>query len=180
MARKLVVFIAISLDGYLATRNESLDWLTGTKGEGDNGYGDFIATMDTILMGRRTYDWLLRNVGAEQFPYREQRCYVVTSTPLEPPVERVLTVSGDPVEFARYLKAEAGKSIWVVGGGKLIQALQEQRLIDEWVVTVAPILLGDGIPLFGKQDASTELTLDSVRRYNQFVQMHYRTNEPSV
>ena len=180
MARELVVFIAASLDGYIATRDDSLEWLTGTEGDGDNGYGEFLSTVDTLLMGRRTYDRLMRAVGAEQFPYRNQRCYVVTSTPPEPPVEGVLAAPGDPASLARKLKAEGGKNIWVVGGGKLIETLQEQRLIDEWIVTFAPVLLGAGIPLFGQHKASTDLTLESVRRYRQFVQMRYRTRTPSA
>ena len=68
MAKHVSVFIATSLDGYIATREDSLAWLTRVEGEGDNGYADFYQTVDTVVMGRRTYDWLLKEVGREGFP----------------------------------------------------------------------------------------------------------------
>ena len=73
--RKLVLFIAQSLDGYIATKEESLEWLFKVEGEGDNGYSEFLATIDTIFMGKRTYDWLMTEVKGD-FPYKEQQCYV--------------------------------------------------------------------------------------------------------
>jgi dihydrofolate reductase len=174
MPRKLVVFIAASLDGYIATIGDKLDWLVSTPGDGDNGYSAFLSTVDTIVMGRRTYDWIIAEEGRENFPYRGYRCYVVTSTPAEPD-ENVVFISEDLVAFARRLKAEEGRNIWVVGGGKAIKDLRENRLIDEWIVTFAPVLLGDGIPLFYTQDEQERLYLTDVKRYGQFATLHYRT-----
>ena len=73
--RKVVLFIATSLDGYIATENDSLDWLYKVEGEGDNGYSEFYETVDTILMGRRTYDWILKHVTGD-FPYKNKECFV--------------------------------------------------------------------------------------------------------
>ena len=73
--RKVVLFIAASLDSYIATENDSLDWLYKVEGEGDNGYSEFYETVDTILMGRRTYDWILKHVTGD-FPYKNKTCFM--------------------------------------------------------------------------------------------------------
>ena len=75
--RNLILFIASSLDGYIATKDESLEWLYNVEGEGDNGYSEFYDTVDTILMGKRTYDWVL-NQDLKEFPYKNKECYVFT------------------------------------------------------------------------------------------------------
>lgn len=73
--RKLVLLIATSLDGYIATKDDSLDWLFKVEGEGDNGISEFYETVDTILMGRKTYDWIITHM-TEEFPYKNKECYV--------------------------------------------------------------------------------------------------------
>jgi len=174
MSRKIVVFIAASLDGYIATKEDSLDWLFATEGEGDNGYGEFLETVDTVVMGRRTYDWLLKAVGPENFPYKDKHCYVFSSAA---PVSdgNVEFVNESTLDFANRLRQEDGKNIWLVGGGRLINSFAAQNLIDEWIVTLAPTLLGNGIPLFHEHDFETRLKLKSVRPFNQFAELHYET-----
>jgi len=174
MSRKIVVFIAASLDGYIATKEDSLDWLFATEGEGDNGYGEFLATVDTVVMGRRTYGWLLKQVGADNFPYRDKRCYVFSST-LQGKDGYVDFIADNVLGFVNRLRQEKGKNIWLVGGGGLIHTFAEHQLVDEWIVTVAPTILGDGIPLFHKAAIETRLSLKSARTFNQFVELHYET-----
>lgn len=176
MPRKIVVFIAASLDGYIATKENSLDWLFATEGEGDNGYGEFLDTVDTVVMGSRTYDWILKEVESENFPYKDKQCYVFSSAS---PVSdcNVEFVNESSLDFASRLRQEDGKNIWLVGGGVLINSFAEQNLIDEWIVTLAPTLLGNGIPLFHEHDFETRLKLKSVRPFNQFVELHYETVE---
>jgi len=176
MPRKIVVFIAASLYGYIATKENSLDWLFATEGEGDNCYGEFLDTVDTVVMGRRTYDWLLKEVGLENFPYKDKQCYVFSNA--SPVYDgNVEFVSESSLDFASRLRQEDGKNIWLVGGGVLINSFAEQNLIDEWIVTLAPTLLGNGIPLFHKHGFETRLKLKSVRPFNQFVELHYETVE---
>ena len=172
MKRKIVVYIATSLDGYIATKDDDLNWLTSVAGEGDNGYGDFLKTIDTVIMGRRTYEWLLGEVGRAKFPYSQQKCYVLSSN--VPHEDGLVTFTSESAEaLAARLTATEGGDIWLVGGGKLLADFVEKQLVDEWIVTIAPTIMGSGIPLFRGSSTETKLTLIDVRRYGQFAQLHY-------
>ncbi len=144
--RKLVLFIAQSLDGYIATKEDSLDWLFKVEGEGDNGYTEFFETIDTILIGKRTYDWIMKHERG-QFPYQNKECYVFSRSPLDD-ADDVKFVNGDIVNFTNTLKKEEGKNIWIVGGGDLLHTFLKEKLVDELILTIAPTIIGEGIPLF--------------------------------
>lgn len=169
--RKVVLFIAASLDGYIATEDESLEWLFRVEGEGDNGISEFYDRIDTLLMGRRTYDWVLHHETGE-FPYKNKECYVFTRSPMAD-TEDVTFVNEDVTKFVEKLQQQDGKDIWMVGGGELLKSFLEARLIDEFILTVAPVLLGRGIPLFKEGDYETELVLKRVRNFNQFAELQY-------
>ncbi|SDN77691.1 Dihydrofolate reductase [Psychrobacillus sp. OK028] len=173
--RKLVLFIATSLDGYIATEDDSLEWLFKVDGEGDNGYSEFYETVDTVIMGRRTYDWLLEQ-ELESFPYEGKECYVF-SRKLSEDNENVQFFSGDVGALTNQLKNKEGKNIWVMGGGDLIHSFIKERLVDELIVTVSPVLIGKGIPLFKEFDFEIELTLKSINRFNQFAELHYEVKK---
>ncbi|WP_033163950.1 dihydrofolate reductase family protein [Clostridium sp. KNHs205] len=173
MPRKVVLFIAESLDGYIATKEDDLEWLINTEGEGDNGYSEFYDTIDTIIMGRRTYDWIVSHEG-DNFPYEGKQCYVLSGS-RQGIDENVEYVNGDITEFMQKLKQEEGKDIWIVGGGSMLHEFIEKRLVDEWIITVTPTILGDGIPLFKKHDFETRLRLKGARTFNQFTELHYET-----
>ncbi len=169
--RKLVLYIASSLDGYIATEDHNLDWLFAVEGEGDNGYSMFYDTVDTILIGRVTYDWIIEHEKGN-FPYKGKECYVFTRTKMMDN-EYVTFISDDVVPFSKELKNRNGQSIWLVGGGNLLDTFLKEKLVDELIVTVAPVLLGKGIPLFGNNSFQTPLSLISINRINQFVELHY-------
>jgi len=169
--RKVIVFIATSLDGYIATEDDSLDWLFKVEGEGDNGYTEFYDTIDTIVLGRGTYDWIMDH-EKDNFPYKNKNCYVFSRT-IHESNNNVKYVHGSIAEFIDSLKGVEGKNIWIVGGGDLLTYFIKEDLIDEFIVTIAPVIIGNGIPLFNKQDTEIELELKSVRRFNQFVELHY-------
>ncbi len=171
MRRKVIVYIATSLDGYIATEDDSLDWLFKVEGEGDNGYSEFYDTIDTIVLGRRTYDWIM-NVEKENFPYKNKTCYVFTKSRYEPN-NSVEFVDGDIVRFINTLKGVEGRNIWIVGGGDLLSYFLKENLVDEFIINIAPTIIGTGIPLFNKQDIEIELELKSIRRFNQFAELHY-------
>ena len=173
MSRKIKVFIAVSLDGYIATADDSLTWLTSVQGEGDNGYGAFMKHVDTVVMGRRTYEWLLREVGRDHFPYQGLACYVLSSG--QPHEDGLATFTNETAEhLAARLLAAPGGDVWLVGGGKLLHDFNASRLVDEWIVTIAPVILGGGIPLFRDAGVTSYLTLSDVTRYGQFAQLHYQ------
>ncbi len=169
--RKIVLYIATSLDGYIATCDDSLEWLFKVEGEGDNGISEFYDTVDTILMGKRTYDWVIENAEGD-FPYNDKECYVFSRSAHKDNND-VKFVNGDVVNLTNQLKNEEGKNIWLVGGGELLLSFIKEKLVDEIIVTVAPTLIGKGIPLFKEDDYQLELMLKGVRRFNQFVELSY-------
>ena len=169
--RKLVLYIASSLDGYIATEEHSLDWLFAVEGEGDNGISKFYETVDSILMGRVTYDWIM-NYEKGEFPYKGKECYVFSKSRKEEN-EYVTFVNEDIPQFTKNLKNKNGKTIWLVGGGGLLDTFMKEKLVDEIIVTIAPVLIGSGIPLFKNYNFQTSLSLKEINRFNQFVELHY-------
>ncbi len=168
--RKVVLFIAQSVDGYIAREDDTLDWLFKVAGEGDNGYSQFYETVDTIVMGRRTYDWIMEHEKGEN-PYKGKECYVFSSAAS---VSNEMTfVQEDPYTFIEKVKEDDGKDIWIVGGGEMIHSFMKKKLIDEYRITLAPTILGKGIPLFKRGEYEHELVLKGMNRYNQFVELHY-------
>lgn len=169
--RNIVLFIASSLDGYIATKDESLEWLFKVEGEGDNGFTEFYETVDTILMGKRSYDWVMKQ-ELKEFPYKNKECYVFTRSSYED-TENVKFVSDDINSFVNKLKNKDGKNIWVVGGGELLNSFIQEDLVDEFIITVAPTIIGNGIPLFKVGNRQLDLSLKGTKRFNQFVELHY-------
>ena len=169
----VVVYIGVSLDGYIATGEDSLDWLLNTPGSGDNGFGEFYETVDTIIMGRRTYDWIMEQEQG-RFPYPGRECYVYT-THTQRNTDHATFTAGKPEDLIAGLKA-AGKRVWIVGGSQIIDLCRRQDLIDQYILNIAPVILGDGIPLFCKGQEKT-LVLDSVRTFGQFAELRYHVKE---
>jgi dihydrofolate reductase len=176
--RKVILYIAASVDGYIARENGEIDWLeeAGSKGEGDSGYGEFYNTIDTVLLGRKTYDHVL--VLANEFPYKDKTCYVFSNEQNQE-AEHVQFINEDAAAFTKKLKAETGGDIWLVGGAGLLDTFIKEKLVDEFIITVIPIILGKGIPLFKSNNPECELKLKETRRYGEFVQMHYSLNASS-
>ena len=148
--RKLVLYIATSLDGYIAGPNGELDWLDPGDGHNpggqlDYGYKEFYESIDTTLMGNSTYPITLT---VPEFPYPDKTNYVFTRGAPPPDAPHVRFVSGDIAAFVGSLKEEAGRNIWLVGGGQVNAVMLNNGLIDEMILTVFPIALGEGIPLF--------------------------------
>ena len=151
---KATVYIATSLDGFIARADGSLDWLPGADGSGsgsgdgeDYGYAAFMESIDTLVMGRNTYETVL---GFGDWPYRVP-VVVLSSRPLEVPAElrgRVDVLSGAPGEIVAQLAARGTESLYI-DGGVTIQRFLEAGLIQRLIVTRVPVLIGSGLPLFG-------------------------------
>jgi len=170
--RKLILYIATSLDGYIATEDDSLEWLFKIEGEGDNGYSEFYNTIDTILIGRRTYDWIMEEEKGK-FPYKNKECYIFSKSQSGKD-ENVEFINQDVVSFTKKIKRLGRENIWLVGGGGLVQSFIKERLVDELIITIAPTLIGQGIPLFKNNDFEMELELKNIRKFNQLVELHYK------
>ena len=146
--RKLSLFIATSLDGYIAKPNDDLSFLKLVEKEGeDYGYAKFTSTIDSVIIGRKTYDWVDREIGASHYDNGERDVYVITRTE-RPSVGRIKFYTGNLTELVLKLKSAKGKNIYCDGGAEVINELLKNGLIDEAFISVVPILLGNGTRLF--------------------------------
>lgn len=171
--RKILVYIATSADGYIARADGSVDWLNRPRTAGDYGMGAFFRTIDTILWGRKTYD-MSAGMGGGGFGAKT-RNYVFTHRPPRSPVAGVEFVNQPVSAFAKRLRAQAGKNIWIMGGGGLIASFLDADEIDEFIVHVIPAFIGEGIPLIHPKRRSVELALLASRRFSDgVVRLHYR------
>lgn len=149
MSRKVVLYIATSLDGYIADSEGKIDWLetVPTYTEADNSYADFYQNVDTVILGRSTYDQVVNELAPDAYPYADADSYILTSRQTENS-EKVFFTEENVVSLVTSLKKEAGKDIWIVGGKSVVMPLVEKDLIDEYQISTLPVLLGKGIPLF--------------------------------
>jgi dihydrofolate reductase len=171
---RIKLYIACSLDGYIARKDGSIDWLTEyeNSSETDYGYPEFYASIGTVLMGRKTYEQVL---GFGNWPYGEKKTYVFTKQNKTLLREKnVEFVSGDIGEFARRLKENTDEDIWLVGGSQLIKSFLEEDLVQDMIVFIVPITLGSGIPLFDRIGKEIRLKMISIERYeNGIVRLDY-------
>jgi dihydrofolate reductase len=178
--RNVIVHIGTSADGYIARPDGDLEWLTSRpKLPGFYGMSDFMKSIDTKLIGRKTYEVSLR-MGAK-FDAKKGRT-IVFSRHAPPPdaPSGVEFATGAIGPFVSRLREQPGKDIWLMGGGDLIASCLDENVIDEFVVTVAPVFIGDGIPLIARRHRHVPLELQSVERFEDgVVQLRYRVkNQP--
>ena len=172
--RQVIVHIATSADGYIARPDGNIEWLTSRPApEGFYGMNAFMRSIDTKLLGRKTYDVSLR-MGAK-FDSKE-RTIVFSRHPrpadAPPGVEFVCDAIGS---FISDLRAQPGKDIWLMGGGEIIASFLDEQAIDEFVVSVAPVFIGEGIPLIAPRHRHVPLELLSSERFEDgLVQSRYR------
>ncbi|MFY4775367.1 dihydrofolate reductase family protein [Metabacillus sp. RGM 3146] len=174
MAREIVLFIAVSLDGFIAKEDGDLNWLFETEGEGDNGYSDMYQAIDTMIMGKKTYDYV-RSV-TETFPHSDRKCYVFSSS-TQGSDEHAEFVNDDVLAFVTKLKEQEGSKIWMVGGSDLLDSFMKEKLIDEFIITITPHILGSGIPLFKENNPQFNLILQGIRQFGQFAEVRYKVKE---
>ncbi len=171
--RKISLYIASSIDGYIAKSDGSVKWLEEFPNpeKSDFGYSEFIVEVDTLLMGANTYREVL-TFG--EWPYKGKDSFVFSRNPVKAHDENVTFVAGDIVHFVNELKVRQGKTIWLVGGGEINSLLLNNDLIDEIILTIVPIVLGDGIPLFAKGKINKTLALTNSHTFeNGMVQLTY-------
>jgi len=172
MTRKVVLYIAMSLDGFIAGKNDELDFLTQVEKEGeDYGYAQFIETIDTVVMGRKTYEIVLSfGVG---FPHADKKSYILTRTSRDTEAN-VNFFNGNINTLIDDLKKTDGKNIFIDGGAEVVHSLLKDRLIDELIISIIPVLLGDGIRLFKGEEPGQKLELISTKAFEKgLVQLHY-------
>ena len=172
--RKVTFGGANSLDNYFARKDDAVDWLMWGN-EAAAVMKDYWKTIDTVVMGRKTYEVGLRMGAGGANPYRSWKTYVFSRTLKANPESGVEIVSEDAADFVRRLKTQAGKDICVMGGGLLAKSLFEADLIDEIGFNIHPVLLGSGIPLFYEMNHQIDLELIECKPFkNGTVMVSYR------
>lgn len=174
MSREIILYIAASVDGYIAEADGSIDFLGGgiELVEEDTSYQELMEKIDTVVMGRTTYDQVVNDLSPEQYPYEEQISYIITSHP-EENTKKLIFTNQDPVALVQELKKQEGKAVWIVGGASIIAPLVEAKLIDTYILTTIPKILGKGIPLFNEFNGYVELKVEQVYVKNDMVYTTY-------
>ncbi|MET3687237.1 dihydrofolate reductase [Priestia megaterium] len=169
MKKKIVVYIGASLDGYIARENGEIDWLESVEGEGDNGYEAFYQTCDAVVMGKATYDHVLKLTP--EFPYLSKKRYVFSRS-AQGKDQYVEFMNESVALFLNNLSQET-KKIWLVGGADILADFLTAKRVDEFIISVIPVLLGAGIPLFKRGIPEMNLKLTDIKQYGQIAQLYY-------
>ncbi len=172
MNRKVILYIAMSLDGFIAKPDGDISFLSLMEQEGeDYGYLDFTATVDTVILGRKTYDKIL-SMGIE-VPYGDRQVFVLTRNPTHA-TGNFTFYSGSLPGLIFKLKNQDGKHIYCDGGAETVHAFLKDYLFDELIISIIPVLLGDGIRLFGQSFPEQKLKLVGTKVFEKgLVQLHY-------
>jgi dihydrofolate reductase len=169
------IFIATTLDGFIAREDGAIDWLEGWSGDGDCGYSDFIASVDTLVMGRKSFEKVL--TFDQPWPYGELRVVVLSSGSLNVPHALASTVEVmnlEPAALLRQLGATGTQRVYV-DGGVTIQRFLRAGVIQDVILTRVPVLIGSGLPLFGELAEDIELAHVETTTYQDgLVQSRYR------
>jgi len=168
------VYVALSIDGYIADENGGVGWLDPYFSP-ELGFHEFIKTIGATVMGRATFD---QSLEMGKWEHDNPRTIVMTHRPIDDPPNGVEVFDGDIGELAASLRADLepeGKDIWLMGGGKSIQPWHEAGLVDSWELYVIPVTLGAGVPLFPPgSPALTELPLAGSKSFeNGIVELKY-------
>ncbi len=173
--RKIIVHIATSVDGYIARSDGDVGWLDRPSPKGNYGLSEFFKSIDTILWGRKTYSKGLE-MGMDAMKYfKGVQNYVFSRRPQGSAMPEFHFVS-EPVKlFAQKLRGKHGKNIWMMGGGEIIASFLDEGEIDEFSISVIPILIGEGIPLIQPRHRSIPLNLLSTKKFpDGVVSLHYQ------
>lgn len=178
--RRIIVHIATSADGYIARPDGDLDWLTARPApKGFYGLPAFARSVDAKILGQKTFE-LSRQMGAR---FNEQDRHYVFSRrpPADSPPPGVEFVTEPIRDFAKRLRKAKGKNIWMMGGCEIIASFLDEGAIDEFIISVIPMFIGDGIPLIARRHRHVPLRLRSVQDFpDGVVQLHYEVQKPAA
>ena len=172
--RKLILYISMSLDGFLATNDDDISWLSMVEREGeDYGYAAFSQTVDTYIVGRKTYEKVLSLTGGTFPQAGKWQCYIITRQEREPALG-VTFYNGNIENLISDLKSHKGKNIYCDGGAEIVKILMDRNLIDEYIISILPVILGDGKRLFRGETPGINLKAISCERYESgLIKVHY-------
>ncbi len=184
---KVILYIAMSLDSYIADINRNVSWLCGDGSDENHPgtYDDFIKTVGTIILGNTTYNQIVTELSPEIWPYTDHKTYVLSSQDSLLAKKSALDniylkdkdiefVNQKAADFIFQLKRKEKKNIWICGGANVVMQLLEAKLIDIFHISVIPTLLGKGIRLFPELNTEQQLKLISTCHYNGIVDLVYK------
>ena len=170
----MILYIACSLDGYIAESDGGIGFLLESGVSPDDlGYEAFYSSIDAIVMGGKTYRQIATEIYTDQWPYGDKPCYVYSRSDDERDGPAVTFTSLPPAELLGKLRKEGRRNIWLMGGGEIVRLFLEENRIDEYRVYVMPVLLGDGFPLFPKEFPKTYLSLESTKNLLGIAELVY-------
>lgn len=176
--RKIIVYVATSADGFIARKDGAVDWLDRPRVKGDYGIGTFFKSIDTILWGRKTYDMLRKfqkEGKAAPDMYGGIKSYAFSRKPPQKVLDGFEFVTEPLPKFARRLRTQKGKDIWMMGGGGIIASFLDAGAIDEFIIHVIPTFIGEGIPLIAPARRTVPLQLLSTKKFSDgVVRLHYQ------
>lgn len=171
---EVVYYVASSLDGFIATSDGGVEWLEPFQASGgDYGFGTFYSGVDALVMGSRTYEQTL-TFGPS--PFAGKRVLVLSARDL-PSSNDVEVAHLEPGEAVEHLGVAGASKIWLVGGGELAGSFARHGLVDLYIVSIMPVLLGSGVPLFGEHGAAGRLRLERTDQMGEVVQCTYRRGD---
>jgi dihydrofolate reductase len=176
--RKIIASLAVSADGFIARKDGGVDWLDRPRPKGeDYGMGEFWKSIDTIVLGRKTYDFVVQytkqNPKAADM-YRGPKHYAFSRKPPKKVLPGFEFVTEPIKGFAQRLRTEKGKNIWMMGGGGIIASFLDEGEMDEFIISVIPIFIGEGIPLIAPRHRTVPLKLLSTKKFSDgVVRLHY-------
>lgn len=167
-----ILYVATSLDGYIARANGDIDWLPSSENnEEDYGYNDFYNSIDALVMGSNTYEQIL---GFTEWAYPGKLSYILTGRNLSATRPDILLIKNGIEAVIEDTKKRNYQRIWLVGGAKIIASFIDRQLVDEYIITIIPIILGSGIFLY-QSLRELHLNLIEVKSYTDgVVQLYYR------
>jgi dihydrofolate reductase len=171
--RKVIVYIAVSLDGYIARKDGDIDWLSAVNSKDeDYGYSEFLKNVDTVIIGRKTYDKVLSfGIG---YPHGKFKNYIITRKKRRSS-DNIEFYNGNMRKLISSLKKEKGKNVFVDGGAEIVNLFMKHNLIDEFIISVIPVFLGNGIRLFKNKRPEVKLKLESCKSFSSgLAQLHYK------
>lgn len=174
MARKIIVYIATSADGFIARKDGGIDWLDRPRTAGDYGFADFYKSIDAVLWGRKTWEQAMGMSAPGGSSKSKIKNYVFTHNP--PAKKSKAIFVNEPIkDFATRLRQQEGKDIWMMGGGGIIGSFLDAGEIDEFMIHVIPTFIGEGIPLIEPRHRTVELQLLATHGYEDgVVKLHYK------
>lgn len=173
-SRKVILYISMSLDGYIATKDNSLEFLSMVEQKDeDYGYNDFVKSVDTVIIGRKTYEKVI--AMGYKYPHTDKDVYIITRNE-RPSIGKFKFYTGGLTQLVYSLKNQLGKNIYCDGGAEIANELIKNNSVDEYIISVIPILLGDGIRLFKDGRPEEKLELVSTKQFDKgLVQLHYKS-----